>query len=259
MIIVWLPKVHHRYSAAGIHFLSSLSVVALLVGILLFFWFPDPYFSASGGWQGLRLVAGVDLVLGPLLTFIVFNPQKKVHELVVDLGIIVLIQISALVWGIRAIYEQRPVAVVYLDTSFYTVPAKALQVQGIAPDSLEIFGDSRPVFVMSRQPATTEEWQRFETLMTEEQIPPHEQVWLYQPLAEHFSEIVGSTLDVDVVMEGNPDMRREIERVLGEIGAEKDALVYLALTSRYRNVLLIFDKQGTLKGTVNAPYKTGEV
>ena len=254
-----VPTVRRRHTAAGLHFLGSLSVFALLVGILLLFWYPSPYFSASGGWQGLRLVAAVDLVLGPLVTLIIFNPAKSRRELAMDLGVVVLIQVAALLWGIRAIYEQRPVAVAFLDSSFYTVPAAALTSQGVDLQMLDRFGVSHPVFVYVEKPVAGEALQRFEQRLEQDRIPPHEQAELYRPLSEHLSEVFGSSLDIDQIMQAFPDMRSGVERVLGDANGSREDFRYLALTSRYRNILLIFDTDGTLIGTVSAPYKTGEV
>jgi hypothetical protein len=99
-----LQRTHTRLSAAFVHFLCSLSLFALFVGVLLFVWYPAPYFSASGGWQGLQLVAAVDLVLGPLCTFILFNPRKSVRELRTDIGLVVLLQLLALAYGVKAVH-----------------------------------------------------------------------------------------------------------------------------------------------------------
>jgi hypothetical protein len=33
----------------------------------------------------------------------------------------------------------------------------------------------------------------------------------------------------------------------------------IALTSRYRNIVMMFDAAGQLVGTVSAPYKTGDL
>ena len=257
--MIFHHKIRTRYAASGLHFFFSLGVFSLLVGILLWFWYPNPYFSASGGWQGLRLVAAVDLVLGPLITLVIFNPQKSRRELGIDIGVVVLIQMTALVWGIKAVYEQRPVAVVFLDTSFYTVPAAAITAQGIGLDVLDEFGAERPVFVFARRPESGAEQERFQQAVEVDSIPPHEQVWLYQPLDEHFAQVRRSSLDVDEIMDINPEMKAEIEQVLAKAQAQLSDLVFLALTSRYRNIVLIFDEQGDLVGTVNAPYKSGEL
>lgn len=257
--MIFHHKIRTRFAASGFHFLVSLSVFSLLVGILLWFWYPTPFFSASGGWQGLRLVAAVDLVLGPLLTLVIFNPQKSRRELSIDIAVVVLIQMTAFLWGIRTVYEQRPVAVVFLDTSFYTVPAAAIRAQGIDLEVLDAFGEERPVYVFARRPERRSEQERFQQALEVERIPPHEQVWLYEPLSEHFAQVRESTLDVEEIMEANPKMKAEIEQVLAKAQAQLSDLVYLALTSRYRNILLIFDTQGDLVGTVSAPYKSGEL
>ena len=43
---------------------------------MLFEWFPDFYYAIDGGWEGMRLIIGVDLVLGPMLTLVVFKARK---------------------------------------------------------------------------------------------------------------------------------------------------------------------------------------
>lgn len=248
-----------RYTAASVHLALSVVFFSALVTTVSFIWYPNPFFSASGGWQGLRLVAAVDLVLGPLITLVIFNPKKSSRELRIDIGLVILVQMGALVWGVKAVYEQRPVAVVFLDTSFYTVPASAISSQGIDLDDLDVFGEQRPVYVYARRPESATEQERFKREVEVERIPPHEQVWLYQNLAEHFEQASRSSLDINEIMSSNLEMKSKIEQVLARSQAKIGDMVFLALTSRYRNVILIFDKNGELMGTVSAPYKSGEV
>lgn len=249
----------NRYAATAFHFAVSLFIFLVLVGVLLFSWYPSPYFSASGGWQGLRLVAAVDLVLGPLLTFILVKKGKSRRELVLDIGLVVLVQLSALGWGIKAVYEQRPVAVVFLDSSFYTVPALAITSQGLDLELLDAFGEEQPVLVYADRPEEGEEYERFARAVNEDRIPPHEQTWLYRPLSDNFSAVVRSTLNIDEIIAANADMKAELEQLLDRTGTELDDNYYLALTSRYRNIVLVFDAAGHLLGSVGAPYKTGTV
>lgn len=254
-----LRRPHTRFSAALLHFLVSLSVFALLVGVLLQAWYPDPYFSAAGGWQGLQLVAAVDLVLGPLITLIIYNSRKSRRELRIDIASVVSLQVIALVFGVKAVYEQRPVAVVFLDTSFYTVPALALSSQGISVSTLSVYGDSLPVYVYAERPESGPDFERFVQAVEVQQIPPHEQVPLYRPLGENFSRIVRSSLDINEIMNSNADMRGQFEALAQRTGRTLTELHAIALTSRYRNIVLMFDAEGTLVGTVSAPYKSGEL
>ena len=74
----------HKLRAFSIHFLISLAIFAVLLFLILFHWYPMPWFPIDGGWQGVRIMIGVDLVLGPVLTFMVFNPAKGWRELTLD-------------------------------------------------------------------------------------------------------------------------------------------------------------------------------
>ncbi len=100
--------------AAAIHIGISLLIFAAIVAWMLISLYPSFYFNMSGGVQGLLLMFGVDVVLGPLITFLVFNPHKKRKEIISDLLIIAIIQFSALGYGFRTVYHERPwLTVVY--------------------------------------------------------------------------------------------------------------------------------------------------
>ena len=100
--------------ASAIHIGISLLIFAAIVAWMLISLYPSFYFNMSGGVQGLLLMFGVDVVLGPLITFLVFNPHKKRKEIISDLLIIAVIQFSALGYGFRTVYHERPwLTVVY--------------------------------------------------------------------------------------------------------------------------------------------------
>lgn len=118
----WLNVPPTRGSAFAIHLVLSLIIFSTLVAVMLVFWFPGDLFIMDGGWEGLKLVALVDLVLGPALTLILFKPGKPGLKL--DLSIIAALQIAALGYGFYTTHDQRTVAVVFADDEFATVSAK---------------------------------------------------------------------------------------------------------------------------------------
>ena len=104
-----------RLSAMAIHAMISAIVFVATAAILIFLFFPSIHFQINGGWQGLRLMFAIDLILGPLLTFLIFNPLKSLREKIFDLSCVALVQLLALVYGFYTIYQQRPVLLlVYL-------------------------------------------------------------------------------------------------------------------------------------------------
>ncbi|MFZ2450157.1 MAG: hypothetical protein WAW36_06545 [Methylovulum miyakonense] len=152
MMLINFHQPKKRLTAASLHFGISFSIFVLIILLLANSWYPGVYFDTEGGLQGIKIVAGIDVVLGPLLTLIVFNPQKSVRELTVDIGIIASIQIIALLWGAYTLHNQRPVAVVFWNNSFLTVPAQALDEQGYALEKLGGLGDVYPPLVYVASP-----------------------------------------------------------------------------------------------------------
>ena len=112
-----------RPRAFALHLALSLLAFSTLVLAMLLWWFPGELFFLDGGWQGLKLVAMVDLVLGPLLTLLLYKPGKP--KLALDLSMIALIQVAALGYGFVTTHEQRTVALVYADGVFNTLSAQA--------------------------------------------------------------------------------------------------------------------------------------
>ena len=113
------PK--NRWTAFSIHLAISLLIFLVFLIVITQIWYPGALFTAAGGWQGIKIVAGVDLVLGPLLTLIIYNASKPIKELTRDLSIVAFIQLSCLTAGVYVVYTERPIAVVYAFDTFYTV------------------------------------------------------------------------------------------------------------------------------------------
>lgn len=115
--IAWRSK----FFATGIHLAVSLVIFLLLAAWLVWQLYPSFYLKMHGGIEGLMLMFGVDVVLGPLLTFLVFNPSKKKREIISDFIIIGLVQIAALGYGLHTVYYERPKLVVMYNSGTGTI------------------------------------------------------------------------------------------------------------------------------------------
>jgi hypothetical protein len=98
---------------AALHFVASLMIGILVAVFVFYIWYVHPYRDIGGGTELFLLIMGVDLVCGPLLTFVLFNPIKSRRELVVDLSLVVLVQLAALAYGIWTVYQARPLYLVH--------------------------------------------------------------------------------------------------------------------------------------------------
>lgn len=125
-----------RWKAAGIHLSISALIGLIVLSLLFLVWYPSPYFKASGGQELTLILLGVDLVLGPLLTLVVFKAGKK--SLKFDLSVIALLQLSALLYGLHVIVQARPAFIVAAVDRFKVVAAndvdRASLSKGSTPD-----------------------------------------------------------------------------------------------------------------------------
>jgi hypothetical protein len=106
--------------------------------LIVFFWYQGALYAAAGGWQGLRIVIGVDLVLGPLLTLIVYNINKPRKVLFRDLTVIALIQLSCLTAGVYIVFQERPIAVIYAYDKFHVLKHSDYVKNGIDSNTLNL-------------------------------------------------------------------------------------------------------------------------
>ena len=233
-----------RLSAAFKHFLLSLILFSIIIFALLYFWYPAPYFTASGGWQGLKIVAAVDLVLGPLLTLIVFNSLKSRQKIVFDLIVIAFLQLSALMWGVKTIYEQRPISIVFFENNFITVPASVFHEQGIHLSQLDKFGNSFPSFIYVEKPTSEKGLLKMYERVSKELIPPHEQIELYKPFNDYYVKVSKLQVNIEDIITNNKQMNDDLMDILQKNGKTLRDYDYYPLRSKYKNIILLFSHQG---------------
>ncbi len=99
----------HRLRLGGGHLLASMLVAALIAALVFGLWYPAPYRTLSGGLHLFALLVAVDVSLGPLATAVVSRPGKSAREWRMDVGLIVLLQLAALGYGVWTLHQARPV------------------------------------------------------------------------------------------------------------------------------------------------------
>lgn len=96
-------------------FLSHLSIsllIALFVVVLVFFiWYPVPLAIAVGVTHIFLIILAIDIIVGPFLGLVVYKHGKKTLKF--DLGVIILLQILALGYGVYSIEQGRPAWIAY--------------------------------------------------------------------------------------------------------------------------------------------------
>lgn len=248
---VTAPRRRHatRGRAFLVHLGISLLIFAGLMYMIVFHWYPEPYFSYDGGWRGTMIMVGVDLVLGPMLTLIVYDPRKPTAKLRFDLTVIALIQVSALAWGLHLVEGQRPAAIAYRDGAFTPVTAQVLRDQGVLAGAPRALGPERPPLVFTTLPSGDALARVAET-----GLRPHNLAQLHAPLAPHLDEVASRQEDV-AQLAGRPHFDEELRAFLDARGAQREDYVFVPFDGRYKRVLFVLDGDARLVGVLTRAYE----
>lgn len=93
------------------HFCISLFIASIVVGMVFFIWYPSPLAKAVNVTHIFLMMLMIDVIIGPVLGLLVYKDGKKTLKF--DLTVIILIQLSALCYGVYTIAQGRPVWIVY--------------------------------------------------------------------------------------------------------------------------------------------------
>lgn len=230
-----------RYSVALVAALKHLffsALVALLCAVLVFgLWYPHPYDQLVGGRELFLLVIIVDVICGPLLTFVVFNPAKPRRELVRDISIIVLLQFAALSYGLYSVAEARPVFLSYEGNRFRVVTLPEIEIEKIG-DAQVTFRDlslTGPKLIAARLSKGTDPDFRESIQLSLMGLPPSFRPARWLPFDEVKQEAIEEAKPVKTLVERYPDKREMIDAALLKVSLRSDEVGYLPLEARSRN------------------------
>jgi hypothetical protein len=121
-----------RLKAFGLHLLASTTALTLILGTLYFGWYRWPGWHLADVSHVVPVVIGVDLVVGPLLTFIIARSSKPRRELARDIAMIVAVQLFALIYGTVSLWNGRPLYYAFSESVLQLVQAYDINADELA-------------------------------------------------------------------------------------------------------------------------------
>lgn len=117
-----------------------------------YLWYPSILFYVDGGTQGITILALVEMVLGPILTFVAYSPAKQARKMKMDFSIIALVQIGFYASGLYVIEKEKPIAVALTTNGFYTANEVSYDFFGVDNHYLQdIEGNIPKLLFIARQ------------------------------------------------------------------------------------------------------------
>lgn len=242
-----------KRKALLIHLGLSVVLFAVVMYLITQIWYPGALFWADGGVQATQLVFGVDLILGPLMTLIIYSPLKSLRERIFDMLIIGVIQVGALFWGVHNVYSQYPVGIVLIEQG------------GVQPIPYTLFTKvDRPASEMDlvSAPGNRLAWlpkARDGAELTERDdyywkhgVPMFAQAHKLKPFSEATrADLEEFSLDLDEFFKEFPDQKPRYEDIVSNLSASELADSYVVtLWGYYRYLPIVVTIDGRVIGTL---------
>jgi hypothetical protein len=241
-----------RARAAGLHLLICAVVAALAAALVFGLWYPGFYRTASGGRDLFLLVTGVDVVLGPLLTFAVFNLAKGWKHLRRDLAIIGVIQLAALGYGLHTVYIVRPVAIAFEVDRFRVIAAADVYEPELpkAPPAYRTLPLTGPWLLGTRKPVPGAE-HNDAIDMGLKGIDRANRPLFWQPYADSVPDVLAKSRPISALMTYYPARAAEFRAGLADMNADEATVRFLPLMAR-GDWVMVLDERGAVLGNLRA-------
>lgn len=205
-------------------------------------WYPAPYFEINGGWQVWGLLANVNLVLGPLLTLIVFKSGKP--GLKFDLSCIVLAQLTALIYGGTIVYQQRPSFVVFGVDRFTTVPAADVDFDQLRYSELKRVTGIGPILAEAKLPKDSKLRQELLFgIVLEGQKDLEFRAELYEPYRPELQQLRSRSIDLSKIAALSADAKQAIDTFIASQGGRLEDYLYLPLKGKNQDIIMVLSPE----------------
>ena len=247
-----------RLKAFSLHLLSSATVLTLILGSLYFGWYRWPGWHLTDVKTVVLVMACVDVVLGPTLTFIIANQKKSRRELTRDIGIIVVVQLCALIYGSVSLWNGRPLYYAFSESVLqlvqaYDIDAKDAEIGRRQNPGLAPHWYSLPRWIWAPLPQNPEESRKIVVSAITGGDDVISMPKYFKPWEDGLLSLRGKLKKVDDVAYFAKSEKKMLKERMKAAGLPDDQANTMPLTGRGHPLLAVFDP-ATLKimGTFKA-------
>lgn len=235
-----------RFKAFGLHLACSACALLLVLGALYLGWYRWPGWYLTGVVKVATMMAGVDVVLGPLLTLVVAHPEKAVRELRRDIGIIVAVQLLALFYGTGTLWGGRPLYYAFSVNELQMTQASDIDPAEIALAKRENPGFaprwySLPRWVWAPLPDDPELSKKIVTAAVMGGDDVIQMPRYFRPWQQGELELRKQLRTVDALRQFSPAQKQIVKRRMEQVGLAANQATAMPMAGRAGFLVAIFD------------------
>lgn len=234
-------------AGAALKHLALSCVLAMAAAALVFgAWYPFPYRDISGGASLFALLICVDVAIGPLLTLVAFDRRKTRAHLFRDLGVIFVLQLAALCYGMWTMFEARPVWLALEGDRFRVVSAAELDMTTLveASPDFQRLSVTGPRLIGARLAKNTDRDYLDSLKLSMGGLHPALRPSRWVPYDTQREGVRSELKPLDVLRQKRPQDAQAIDNAVRDAGLPIERLGYLPLHSRtHSDWIVVLDRQ----------------
>lgn len=218
---------------------------AIILSFLLFaylVWFPHS-FSDLGGFKDTALMLiFVDLILGPLLVFIIYKKDKK--YLLFDINVLLAIQLGAFIYGAYSLYLKHPAYAVFNGNQFVITNVSQVYPQPSWQEQLKTFFFASPNLVITKPPEDADKkTEMIVSIMLGSTPRIESQPEYYKPFKQYYKEIPTNNISMNLLF-NDVISKNGLKQFLKMHGGSQDDYDYFPLTGNNKKEMVWAFKRG---------------
>jgi hypothetical protein len=235
-----------RLKAFSLHLLSSATALTLILGSLYFGWYRWPGWHLTDVTTVVLVMVCVDVVLGPTLTFIIANQKKSRRELTRDIGIIVVVQLCALIYGSVSLWNGRPLYYAFSESVLqlvqaYDIDAKDADIGRHQNPALAPHWYSLPRWIWAPLPQNAEESRKIVVSAVTGGDDVISMPKYFKPWEDGLPSLRSKLKKVDDVAYFAKSQKKKLKERMKAAGLPDDQANTMPLTGRGYPLLAVFD------------------
>jgi hypothetical protein len=235
-----------RIKAFSLHLASSATALTLILGSFYLGWYRWPGWHLTEVTQVVFIMVCVDVVLGPTLTFIIANQKKSRRELTRDIGIIVTVQLCALIYGSTSLWNGRPLYYAFSENLLqlvqaYDIDAAEADAARKQNPALAPHWYSLPRWIWAPLPQNTEESRKIVTSAITGGDDVISMPKYFKPWEDGLPSLRNHLKKVDDVAYFAKSQKTKLKEKIRSAGLPDDRANTMPLTGRGHPLLAVFD------------------
>lgn len=235
-----MKLINDRFRAFTIHLFFSALITGFFLLIVYFIWYPFPLYITEDLSKITLIFLGSVLIIGPVLTLIVYKKGKK--YLWLDLTIIITIQLSAFLYGATIFANARPVYIVFAVDVFKTISPAVIDLNSLKDQTLKYSLFSKPIYIYATAPSDPKKrtelmWHTLSGGKDIEQLPEY-----YQSYKKNLPLVIKKQIHYTKLFKNNPDLRIKINRLLNKEEYTLNNTAALPFFRKNKNSIVIINK-----------------